>query len=313
MASFCSADVLFLAAGHETRRGQGGWHCGRCGRRLAREHHVLRPEGRGRAVCIRCGRSESAAVTLQRHPYVPAGRWPPGPASALRAGPCSRAMLEAPGWAHARAALLAQYGPHCAAAPRRKRGSGGPPVLVSAHCGRAEGKGSGAKSVEITRMWPHSPQSLFRASQVWSKSAQIRSPLAQPGRTQSNIGRNSVELSPDLVNEFCAPPPRPSGLGRLSGTRRTSARKRISRGSRADLAELCQIGPEPLKSPPLPQSGLEAPSRHLSLERPLAAKLLRDAASDFESAAPDPLTGLLLTTLGVESGNRHGVSSGSRY
>lgn len=57
-----------------------------------------RPDGRGRALCIRCGRCAPWAMTLQRHPRVPAGRWPAGGASALRTALTLRA---APGWARA--------------------------------------------------------------------------------------------------------------------------------------------------------------------------------------------------------------------
>lgn len=79
-------------------------------------------DGHRRALCIRCGRPVSVADTLQRQPCVPAGRWPPGATSVLRAGLYSRTLLAAPDWAHTRAALMARQGVDPAAPTRPHAG-----------------------------------------------------------------------------------------------------------------------------------------------------------------------------------------------
>lgn len=104
------------------------------------EHHVLRSDGRRRA------RSASVAGAPSRWPSrfsaALASGWVRARAvSALRAGPYSRALLEARGWVRA---LLLQQGVDRAAGPPQPGGAGGPRVLLSARCGRAQAQGRSA-------------------------------------------------------------------------------------------------------------------------------------------------------------------------
>lgn len=67
------AHTRFLAVGRGAPVGLG-WGSVRGG-----SASPWRPDCQGRAVCVRCGRSAPSAVTLERHPCVPADRWPAGP------------------------------------------------------------------------------------------------------------------------------------------------------------------------------------------------------------------------------------------
>lgn len=90
---------------------------------------ALWPDGHGRALCIHCGRSTtSVAVTLQRHPCVPAGRWPPGAASALRADLNTAGRC----WMPRAGGILGAVGRRPRRAPRLGRGVRADPACSSA-------------------------------------------------------------------------------------------------------------------------------------------------------------------------------------
>lgn len=106
-----------------------------------REHLGVRPDGRGRPASDAGARSPRPPLS-HGDPCVPAGRWPVGAASPLRAGHCNQALGTAHGWAR-----------RCAGSPARQRAVRAvPPSLRwvgSAECarssagvmGRAKGKG----------------------------------------------------------------------------------------------------------------------------------------------------------------------------
>lgn len=71
-----------------------------CGLAGVGEHHVLPPEGRGRAICARCELTSASFRALGRRPCTFTGRLPERVRSVLLDGRYDTAVAAAPVWVH---------------------------------------------------------------------------------------------------------------------------------------------------------------------------------------------------------------------